>query len=528
MRLYSCIVLAALNSVASASPRAAGLYNCVSHIFGDSAAQRIVTPGNATYLDARLGEKIQFDELPVLIAYAQESKEIAPLIKCAQQADIKAVPRTGGHSFEAYSALNGTLVIDIAHINGVDVSDDKKTAVVGAGIRLGALYTALNEHGTSFIGGICPTVGLAGFLGSGGFNMQQRSQGLAVEHVLAAKVVLADGRTVVASPDTNPDLFWAIRGGGGGTYGIVVEYTLSLTQIPRSAMLMLKWNDTASRFPATKQYLDWAPKQIPEFMSQINVYRDNVQVLGWYYGGTKDQLASLVDSSGLLDIGSPEVVIAGDCNTDNARVFGYTTMECLPDDEVDSSILNVIPDPFSQVGNYTQFQWNEVPKSTSTPVAYPWERFHRLSKSFFVLKDSPLTDETLESLLDRIAALDGESQVWGEWHAWNITTPAKGTSNAFPWREKAYAHLEFQIHGAPDDEERQGKYEEWFEDLESYLRPAVGGASYSGYVDGKISTDPLTSYYGDNVCKLVSVKKRYDPEEFFTNPASIPVSEEGC
>ena len=124
------------------------------------------------------------------------------------------------------------------------------------------------------------------------------------------QVVLADGRTVVASPDTNPDLFFAIRGGGGGTYGIIVEYTLSLTAIPRSAMLMLKWNDTASRFPAAKQYLDWASKQIPEFMSQINVYRDNVQVLGWYYGGTKDQLSSLVNSSGLLDIGSPEVVIA--------------------------------------------------------------------------------------------------------------------------------------------------------------------------------------------------------------------------
>lgn len=203
-------------------------------------------------------------------------------------------------------------------------------------------------------------------------------------------------------------------------------------------------------------------------------------------------------------------------------------MECLPDDEVDSSILNVIPDPFSQVGDNAQFQWSEVPKSPSIPVAYPWERFYRLSKSFFVLKDKPMTDETLQSLLDRIASLDEESQVWGEWHAWNITTPAKGTSNAFPWREKAYAHLEFQIHGTPDDQERQEKYEAWFEDLESYLRPAVGGASYSGYVDGKISTDPLTSYYGDNVCKLAEVKKAYDPEEFFTNPVSIPASEEGC
>lgn len=528
MRFLGIAAVATFSTVVSAYPKSTALYNCVSSVFGPSAPQRIVTQNDTTYLDSRLGETIQFDELPVLLAYAQESKEIAPLIRCAKTAGIKAVPRAGGHSFEAYSALNGTLVIDIAHLNYVNVSDDRQTAVVGAGIRLGALYTALSEHGTSFIGGICPTVGLAGFLGSGGFNMQQRSQGLAVEHVLAAKVVLADGRTVVASPDTNPDLFFAIRGGGGGTYGIVVEFTLSLTSIPRSAMLMLSWNDTASRFPAAKQYLDWAPKQIPEFMSQINVYRDKVQVLGWYYGGTEDELRSLVNASGLLDIGKPAVVIAGGCNTDNARAFGYTTMECLPGGKVDVSILNVVPDPFSKVGNSTQFKWNEVPKSTSMPVADPWQRFHRMSKSFFVLKDNPLPDQTLQSLLDRIASLDAKSQVWGEWHAWNISTPSKGSGNAFAWREKAYAHLEFQIHGAPDDKERQSTYENWLEDLESYLRPTVGGASYSGYLDADISTDPLTSYYGGNVCKLVSVKRKYDPEDFFTNPLTIPVKWKGC
>ncbi|KAL2869029.1 FAD-binding oxidoreductase [Aspergillus lucknowensis] len=518
MRLLSLALLATL---AVASPhRKADLAGCVAAVFGDSAPKRIVAPTNETYLDARLGEKIQDEQLPVLIAYADDAEEIAPLIQCAQAAGVKAVPRTGGHSFEAYSSLNGTLVIDIAHINQVRVSDDHKSAVVGAGIRLGALYTALNEYDTTFIGGICPTVGLAGFLGSGGFNMQQRSQGLGVEHVLAAKVVLADGTTVEASPETNSDLFWAIRGGGGGSYGIAVEFTLSLTAIPRSALVLLTWNDTESRFPASQRYLDWAPKQVPEFMSQINVYRDTVQVLGWHYGGTEEELTALVETSGLLDIGTPEVIISGNCNTDNARIFGYTTTECQPDEEVDASILNVIPDPFTQVGDSPQFQWNEDPKSDSIPVAFPWERFYRLSKSFFVLKDRPLTDEVLQSLLDRIASLDEESEVWGEWHAWNITVPSK-SDHAFAWRDQAYAHLEFQVHGAPDDAERQEAYEEWFADLESYLRPEVGVASYSGYVDADISTDPLESYYGDNVAELVAVKKKYDPEEFFTNPLAI-------
>ncbi|KAA8649457.1 hypothetical protein EYZ11_007756 [Aspergillus tanneri] len=499
------------------------LYNCVANVFSTTASQRIVRPEDDTYLDARLGETIQFTELPVLIAYAEKADEVGRLVKCAQVAGVKAVPRSGGHSFTAYSALNGTLVIDIAHINNVEVSHDRHTATVGAGIRLGALYTALDAYNTSFIGGICPTVGLAGFIGSGGFNMQQRSQGLGVDHVLAAKVVTADGLTVVASPDSHPDLFWAIRGGGGGTYGIVVEFTLSLTKVPRSAMLLLSWNETESRFPVARRFLDWGPKQEPAFMSQINVYHDKVQVVAMHYGRSALALRSLVNSSGLLSIGHPEVIIAGGCNIDNARIFGYTTMECLPDDKVDASILNVIPDPFSKVGDHPQFQYNEKRKSDSVGAAQPWERFYRLSKSFFVEKKRPLRDDILRGILDRISKLDEASQIWGEWHSWNIPQKAPRTKSSFPWRDEAYAHLEFQIHGS-QNETQQHIYEDWFADLESFLRPAVGPASYSGYMDEDISTNPLTSYYGDSVCRLIGVKQKYDPDEFFRNPFSIPAS----
>jgi FAD/FMN-containing dehydrogenase len=499
------------------------LYQCVAKVFSTTASQRIVRPSNATYLDARLGETIQEKEFPLLIAYAEKASEVPKLVKCAQAAGIKAVPRSGGHSFTSFSALTGTLVIDVGHINYVDVSKDRRSAVVGGGIRLGALYTALNEYNTSFIGGICPTVGLAGYLGSGGFNMQQRTQGMAVDHVLAAKVVTADGRIVRASPKCHSDLFWAILGGGGGTFGIAVEFTLSLTQIPRSAMLSMTWKDNESRFPVAKRFMDWAPKQEQSFMSQINIYHDTVQIVAWHYGESAAALQKLVDSSGLLSFGTPEVIVAGGCGTNNARLFGYTIMDCVADKEVDASILNVIPDPFSQVGNNPQFQYKEERKSDTVGPAPPWERFRRMSKSFFTQKDKPLQDDILQGLLDRIAQLDEHSEVWGEWHAWNISDTAPRGSNAFAWRDKAYAHLEFQVHGSTD-ETQQKVYEDWFAELESYLRPAVGAASYSGYTDNDISTEPLTSYYGDSVCKLIQVKKAYDPKEFFTNPFSIPAS----
>lgn len=361
-------------------------------------------------------------------------------------------------------------MIDLAHLNHVDVSPDHSTAKVGAGIRLGALYTALNAYNTSWVGGICPTVGLSGLLGAGGFNMQMRALGISGDHVLSAQVVTASGKTLTASPSSNQDLFWAVRGGGGGTYGILTEFTLKLTPLPRSAMLAIQWNDTDTRFDVAKRFLDWAPRQPKEFTSQINIFKSAVQVLGWYLGGTQQQLQGLVNDSGFLELGQPQSQVSGNCNTDNSRVFGFATTECVPDDKVDSSVLNVVPDAFAPYDNSPQFIYDEIPLSTSRTTATPWPRFRRISKSFFVQKDNLLSDDVLRGVVDRIGQLDEESQVWGEWHAWNIS---EAGDNAFAWREQAYAHLEFQAHGSNDPATQQG-YMEWFAELEGYLRPAVG------------------------------------------------------
>ena len=300
--------------------------------------------------------------------------------------------------------------------------------------------------------------------------MQMRALGISGDHVLSAQVVTADGKTLTASPSSDPDLFWAIRGGGGGTYGILTELTLKLTQLPRSAMVALSWNDTNARFDVAKRFLEWAPRQPKAFTSQVNVYKSTVQVLGWYLGGTQQELQALLNTSGLLQIGQPESQVSGNCNTDNSRIFGYTTTECLPDDKVDASILNVVPDAFAKYGDSPEFTYHEVPLSSSRATAEPWPRFRRLSKSFFVQKDNLLSDDVLRGVVDRIGQLDDASQVWGEWHAWNIS----GTGNsAFAWQEQAYAHMEFQVHGSNDTATQSG-YEKWFADLEGYLRPAVG------------------------------------------------------
>ncbi|KAF3481034.1 uncharacterized protein GIQ15_03793 [Arthroderma uncinatum] len=502
------------------------LRSCVSRAFGANATPRIVDPSDETYTDARIGEQIQFEHFPSVIAFAEKISEVPQLIKCAKKTGHRAVPRSGvtcnSKCFESWSALNDSLVIDISHIDYVHVSPDRTTATVGGGIRLGALYTALGGYNTTFNGGICPTVGLSGFLGSGGFTMQMRSQnGLGVDGVISAIVVTADGQIVQASKHINPDLFYAIRGGGGGTYGIVVEWTLSLVKYPRSAMVFMNWTDPAVQFDVSKRFLEWAPSAPAEFTTNINIYPGSLQLIGWYLGKSKEDLQELMKSSELLNIGKPETTIGGDCSTDNSRLLGYYIFDCVPDDQLSyvKSILNTVPQAFTKIQDYPQYSYNEVPKSQSVAVAPPWQRYRRQAKSFFVQKDKPLDAPTLRKVIDHIGQLTPESQGWAEWHAWNLSSTH--TDSAFAWKEKALAHLEFQIHGSTDPKV-QATYDKLFEDLERLLRPAVGPASYSGEMDAKISTEPLTSYYGDNVCKLIDIKKKWDHKDFFTNPFSIP------
>ncbi|KXH61193.1 hypothetical protein CSAL01_09611 [Colletotrichum salicis] len=517
------LLLAALSAQAVlAAPRIKrdALKSCVEEVFGGTAALRIVAPTDPTYHDARIGEAIQFTQMPVLIAYAEKPYEVAPLIQCAKTNGIKAVPRTGGHHFLGYSALQDALVIDITHIDYVNIAADKKTATVGAGIRFGALYTALGQQGLDWTGGICPTVGISGFLSAGGFNMQMRQNGLGVDNVESAKVVTSDGCVVTASREENSDLFFAIRGGGGGSYGIVIEWTLRTYEFPRSAMVYLQWNGSDTRFDIAKTFHEWAPRADSALSSQVNLYKNRTDVIGWCYGCTLDKLQGMVNASGLLAIGKPAAYISGGCNTINARLFGYGVNECGADEavaQVAPFVVNTIQQPFVQIPGYANFTYNETTKAPELPPAQPWSRFIRLSKSFMVQKDKLLADDTMKNAIARIDELDDAAQGWIEWHAWNISVAGDA---AFAWREQAYSHMEFIVSSSADEKLHSG-YVKWFKDLEDYLRPLVGMASYSGYMDDTISTPPLDSYYGANVAKLSQIKSKYDPQGFFTNSFAI-------
>jgi FAD/FMN-containing dehydrogenase len=188
---------------------------------------------------------------PAAVVFPTAPPQVQAAVLCGVAHGARPVPRSGGHSFENLGSGDGALVIDLSDMARVlRVDAARMETTVQAGIRLGNLYTALFEAGRAYgarrnltvVSGTHPAVGLGGILAAGGYGMLSRKYGLMTEHVLSARVVDAAGRLLLADASNNAELFYALRGGGGGTYGVVVDVTLRLIDVPLITVGAVKYN----------------------------------------------------------------------------------------------------------------------------------------------------------------------------------------------------------------------------------------------------------------------------------------------
>ncbi|MFE2757028.1 FAD-binding oxidoreductase, partial [Actinosynnema sp. NPDC059335] len=195
-------------------------------------AGELLLPGDDGYDTARLPFNSLFDHhRPAAIARCARPEDVQRCLEEARRSDLRVAARGGGHSYAAYSTPDRGLVVDLGPMNRIEVRPDG-TAVVGAGARLGDVYAALAAAGRCLPLGNCPSVGVAGLTLGGGLGWLQRSYGLTCDWLRAARVVTVDGRLVTASADREPDLFWALRGGGGGNFGVVTSFEFATAPVP--------------------------------------------------------------------------------------------------------------------------------------------------------------------------------------------------------------------------------------------------------------------------------------------------------
>jgi len=194
-------------------------------------AGTVIAPGDPDYDQARLVFEGSFDRRPTAIIRPTDAADVARVVNLARENGLELAVRSGGHSYAGHGTSEGGLVLDLRDIRALDIDVERRTAWAGAGLTAGEYTVAAGEHGLATGFGDTATVGIGGITLGGGVGYLSRKYGLTIDDLLAAELVTADGRILHVDAASHPDLFWAIRG-GGGNFGVVTRFQYRLHELP--------------------------------------------------------------------------------------------------------------------------------------------------------------------------------------------------------------------------------------------------------------------------------------------------------
>ena len=227
----------------------------------DELKGEVIGPEDAVYDEARQVFFKGIDRKPAAVARVAGAEDVARVVTAAREGGLELAVRSGGHSRAGYGTSEGGLVIDLSGLNSVDIDADANTAWVGTGIKAGAYTTATGEAGRVTGLGDSGSVGLGGITLAGGIGFLVRKNGLTIDDLLAAELVTADGEVVEVSEDSEPDLFWAIRG-GESNFGVATRFKLRLHEISEIVGGMLILPATPEVITGFIEAADAAPEEL--------------------------------------------------------------------------------------------------------------------------------------------------------------------------------------------------------------------------------------------------------------------------
>ncbi|CAG8517662.1 19497_t:CDS:2, partial [Racocetra persica] len=485
----------------------------------------VISKNEPGYNDARVGERVRFQQYPRMITYPNNTTQVQQLVLCSNTFKITPCPRNGGHSNSGSSSLNDSLVIDISNINFVNIDTASQTAIVGGGIRLGPLYIQLAQKNFTFISGICPTTGLSGIIAAGGFGLQSRKYGVTGDLILEAQVVTADGNILTANSIVNADLFWAIRG-GGATYGIITQWKLQL--IPAwdvVSVFTIEYPYDSNLFASVlKSFTNFGHLAPNELSTTLYVTNTNFKIVG-HYLGKDDQIYEKLLNAGLLSFNGSQIDGCDKetvekkllllCDHLGARAYFLDPQKtCKRYD-----FLNIGTSPYASnslayaIQNVTYPPAATVPGNVTQGVlsVYPpgplQARENVKTKSIYF--GGPLNDTAINVIIGLLKQMP--SGTFAELISYGglLSTQASNIT-AFIHRNGVAYHLLIQAPSTYDP-----KTNAWISQWDTDVRPFSNGQSYQGYDDPDLPNFAQL-YFGDNFKKLQDIKLKYDPQQVFS------------
>ena len=460
----------------------------------------LVRPGDADYTAARRLYNTRFDHLrPAAVAYIGNTADIAACLDFARRQGTPVSIRNGGHSYAGYSSGDGRLVIDVSALGSVGTTTGE--ARIGGGAKLIDVYTRLGAHGVTVPGGSCPSVGISGLTLGGGHGVVSRAYGLASDHLTGATLVTAAGKTLQVSKDREPDLFWALRGAGGGNFGVVTELRFRTRETGDgvTAYMSWPWSKAAEVLGAWQK---WGPDQPDEIWSALHLsaapgHTPTVSI-SCFSLGTYGDLQNAVDR--LADgPGGP-----GPASRVSLRRRGYVDAMRMYAGCGDTSTTRCHL-PGDQPGRSTDGVLNR--------------ETYAARSDFF---DRSLSQAGIRAMLDQVERFGRRTSGGG---AVSIALTALGGAvNRVDPQATAFVHRRSRFlaqytaswaaggAGAPQNA--------WLDAAHTAMRRHASGAAYQNYTDASLK-DWRSAYYGSGADRLARLKKRYDPKRLFDFPQAL-------
>jgi FAD/FMN-containing dehydrogenase len=435
----------------------------------------LVRPGDRDYAEAKQLFNPRWDSYrPLAVVEATTAADVSESIRFAQKYGLRVRPKAGGHSYVGASSATGVIVVSTARLTSVRYQPGSGTALVGAGARLYPVHAALDSHGRTIPTGTCPTVGAAGLTMGGGLGVASRRYGLTSDQLFSARIVTADGVIRTASATTNPDLLWALRGGGGGNFGIVtlLEYHTQPTTSLGFFLLSFPWPSAAAVVRG------WARRiKLMTHSTWANLHLEansdgtaEVRIVGVCAPGHETAEAHAMEAE--IGVGASSTSLFTRTYLAGVQFLGGGTTSPRQGWAAGSDILPTMTVAASQA----------MVRVIANRAA---------SHHFGVAILDPLTGQV------------------------RAHEPA-GT--AFPWRRHLCSiqwYLDLPDH--PTLAQIHAAYN-WIDTAHASVATLSSGA-YVNYLEPRRH---VASYYGTNFGHLRTVKRTYDPHDFFTTPWSIP------
>ena len=441
---------------------------------------RVLVPSGS----AALVYNTRFDRRrPDAVVQVRDTADVAAAVRWANRFDVRLVARSGGHSYAGYSTTSDGVVLDLSHLRGIRVSGGRAT--VGPAAILIDVQRALTRRGVTVPSGSCPTVGIGGLALGGGHGLAGRRFGLTSDNLLAARIVTADGSVRHVDADTNEDLYWACRGGGGGNFGVVTSLTLKTHRVSRASYFFVSWpwSQAGEALAAWQRFAPSAPPALTSILSLSTTGgggSPRVSALGQYFGS----------EAALRRLVRPLTRVAGASLTVGSS--GYFTMV---------------------------LRWAGC-LGGGLPAC------HRSTRSSFYAKsdyfDQRIGPRGRARMIDWIERRQrtpslGSGALLLDAYGGALNRPA-ADATAFVHRDMLFSlqYLAYFNGAAAGRASRR-----WINGVWHALRPNVSGEAYQNYIDPDL-VPWQRAYYGSNLARLRAIKKQVDPDFRFRFPQAIP------